>query len=118
MRLYSWPKLATLPALQEGDYNVFSVDWRPLARSPWYSSAASNAAWAGEYAAEMLEVLASEAGVSWRDVHAIGASLGAHAAACAGATVRSGRIGRITGLDPSGPLYYSAKPALRQADWQ
>ena len=42
----------------------------------------------------------------------MGASLGAHAAAIAG-HLTDGKMGRITGLDPSGPLHYSAKPSLK-----
>lgn len=39
----SWTRAVKRAYLKEGDYNVFSVDWRALARSPWYSTAAKNA---------------------------------------------------------------------------
>ncbi len=29
--------------LDMGDYNIISVDWGPLAESPWYTTAAKNA---------------------------------------------------------------------------
>ncbi len=72
--------------------------------------------WAGEYAAAFIDVLTSPAvGVDPSSIHAIGASLGAHAAAAAGARIAEGgrKIGRLTGLDPSGPLHYSVPRDLR-----
>ena len=38
-----WTNLVKNKYLQSGDYNIFSVDWEKLARSPWYSTAAKNA---------------------------------------------------------------------------
>ena len=38
-----WTNLVKNKYLLAGDYNVFSVDWEKLARSPWYSTAAKNA---------------------------------------------------------------------------
>ena len=38
-----WTNLVKNKYLSAGDYNVFSVDWEKLARSPWYSTAAKNA---------------------------------------------------------------------------
>ncbi len=40
----TWTRKVKHAYLREGSYNVFSVDWRPLARSPWYSTAVNNAA--------------------------------------------------------------------------
>lgn len=52
------------------------------------------------------------------NIHVVGHSLGAHIAAFAGKRVqnRTGvNLGRITGLDPAGPLYRLAGPSDRLA---
>ena len=48
-------------------------------------------------------------GAKYEDFHILGASLGAHVAGYVGHFTH-GQIGRITGLDPSGPLFHSASP--------
>jgi len=108
-----WTKTVIHAYLRRGAYNVISVDWELLAQSPWYTTAAKNARFPAEYAAELVRLLTSDAvGVKWENVHLIGASLGAHAAALAGDAL-DGRAGRLTGLDPSGPLHHTVHPSLR-----
>ncbi len=58
----------------------------------------------GRYAAKWLIKL-NELGVAWEDMHLLGSSLGGHTAGAAG-HFTDGRVGRITGLDPSGPLFH------------
>lgn len=53
-----------------------------------------------------------EEGASLSSVHLIGVSLGAHLAGFVGANLK-GKIGRITGLDPAGPMFTSATPEER-----
>ncbi|MEQ2158209.1 hypothetical protein GOODEAATRI_009878, partial [Goodea atripinnis] len=53
-----------------------------------------------------------EEGASLSSIHLIGVSLGAHLAGFVGANL-NGTIGRITGLDPAGPMFTSATPEER-----
>ena len=39
----SWIKKFRKSYLDVGDFNIISVDWGPLAESPWYTTAAKNA---------------------------------------------------------------------------
>lgn len=58
----------------------------------------------GEYTAQLIDYLVSR-GMYLPSLHLIGLSLGAQMAGVCGASVRSGRVFRITGLDPAGPLF-------------
>lgn len=76
--------------------------------------------YAGFYGSEFVRFLVSPAvGYSWDEIHVIGASLGAQVAGHLG-YFADGKIGRITGLDPSGPLFHSAarKARLDRTDAQ
>ena len=70
--------------LERYDANVISVDWEPLARSPWYTSAAKNSRLVGKYTAEFIKFLVEEGGSTYDSFHVLGASLGAHAAGFVG----------------------------------
>jgi len=110
--LTSWVKTFKKKYLERYDANVISVDWEPLARSPWYTSAAKNSRLVGKYTAEYIKFLVEEGGSTYDSFHVLGASLGAHAAGFVG-HYSEGKIGRITGLDPSGPLFHSVPPSDR-----
>ncbi len=122
--------------LELGDYNVFSINWNRLAHAPWYNIAATNSRLAkkisycgkcfkkslkiytfryvAEYAARWIRLLVS-LGVRWEDIHVIGGSLGGQAAGHVGHAV-GGKVGRITALDPSGPLFHSERRKDRLDD--
>ncbi len=51
-------------------------------------------------------------GVNYSSIHVLGASLGGQAAGHLGYHT-GGRLGRITGLDPSGPLHHTVPVRLR-----
>lgn len=73
----------------------------------------------GNYVGNLIATLHTEYSASLGNFHIIGHSLGAHIAGFAGKYVQNATnttIGRITGLDPAGPLYLLAGPADRLAD--
>ena len=59
----------------------------------------------GQLAGNLINELVNQ-GSSYEDFHILGASLGAHVAGYAGFYTQ-GQVGRISGLDPSGPLFHS-----------
>ncbi|XP_014250894.1 inactive pancreatic lipase-related protein 1-like [Cimex lectularius] len=90
--------------------NVLCVDWENGATFPNYVRAAANTRLVGRQLSLLLEAMADR-GLELSNVHLIGFSLGAHAAAFAGS--RLSTVYRITGLDPAGPLFESQDPADR-----
>ncbi|CAG2066195.1 unnamed protein product, partial [Timema podura] len=91
--------------LETGDYNVIALDWSQLCPSPWYQVAVTNSVDAGKYLGSFIDLLVGRKMTRLQDVHIIGHSLGAHVAGIAGGSVQSGKVGRVTGLDPAYPLF-------------
>ncbi|KAF6197980.1 hypothetical protein GE061_007725 [Apolygus lucorum] len=94
------------------DCNVVCVDWEGGATFPNYVRAAANTRLVGRQLSFLLESF-SRKGLNMSQVHVIGFSLGAHAAAFAGASLNATPLARITGLDPAGPLFESQDPVDR-----
>ncbi|CAF0967554.1 unnamed protein product [Brachionus calyciflorus] len=93
--------------IQSGfDGNIVSVDWKKGAQGPNYFSAADNAEITGKKLGEFIR----EVGINVSKVHCIGHSLGAHACGFAGKVIK---LGRISGLDPAGPLFYNSNKEKR-----
>ncbi|XP_044751612.1 inactive pancreatic lipase-related protein 1-like isoform X2 [Coccinella septempunctata] len=97
--------------LKKADYNVIGMDWSALCEFE-YLSAMRGAQIASQYLAEMIEWLVMQ-DVSLTDIHLIGHSLGAHVAGMAGSKLTSGKVSRITGLDPALPGYYERGPQVK-----
>jgi pimeloyl-ACP methyl ester carboxylesterase len=72
------------------------VDWSPGANDLIYHQAAANTRVVGAVSANMLRALREAHSLSYRDVHLIGHSLGAHICGYVGRRERG--IGRITGM--------------------
>ncbi|XP_020717837.1 phospholipase A1-like [Ceratitis capitata] len=99
--------------LSKGDYNIISVDWRKDASSLNYAYSASRVPEVGKIVAGMIDFLYQQGSITFDRLHVIGHSLGAQISGFAGKDVTSGRIQKITGLDPALPLFHYDKPATR-----
>ncbi|XP_014472007.1 PREDICTED: pancreatic triacylglycerol lipase [Dinoponera quadriceps] len=105
--------------LTHGDYNIIIVDWEPLAASTFYLGPMHNTVRVGTDAANFIDFLVSKTGLKTEDVHFIGHSLGAHVAGNAGSATTSGKLSRVTGLDPALPgfhMFASEKTRLDPTD--
>ncbi|XP_077571451.1 endothelial lipase [Stigmatopora nigra] len=104
-------KLVAAVMQRENEANVIVVDWIGMAQQ-LYPDAVNNTLAVGQDIATLLDWLQDELQLPLENVHLIGYSLGAHVAGYAGTYVR-GSLGRITGLDPAGPLFEDAKEEER-----
>ncbi|XP_076982248.1 pancreatic triacylglycerol lipase [Tamandua tetradactyla] len=91
--------------------NCICVDWKSGSRTG-YTQASQNIRVVGAEVAYFVEVVQAAFGYSPSDVHIIGHSLGAHAAAEAGRRL-NGTIERITGLDPAEPCFEGTPELVR-----
>ncbi|XP_056129114.1 endothelial lipase [Lampris incognitus] len=108
----SWMyKLVSAVMQRESEANVVVVDWIPLAQQ-LYPDAVNHTHSVGLSIALMLNWLQDEQQLPLENVHLIGYSLGAHVAGYAGTFVQ-GTIGRITGLDPAGPMFEGVEEERR-----
>ncbi|XP_054710965.1 pancreatic lipase-related protein 2-like [Uloborus diversus] len=96
--------------LSEGQFNVIVVDWTENNGFP-YTQAVANARAVGAQVAKLINFLRENKGIQAENVHIIGHSLGGHVAGYAGERIPN--LGRITGLDPAGPLFQSGDKQVR-----
>lgn len=94
--------------LEKENANVVIVDWGVGAKHMNYMIAASNTRTVGAYTGRLITAMVPDLS----SVHVIGHSLGAQIAGFVGAWTE-GKIGRITGLDPAGPLFDKYHPRAR-----
>ncbi|KAJ8721489.1 hypothetical protein PYW07_002264 [Mythimna separata] len=100
------PNTEIRPAyMQCCNYNIISVDYNPIARRPCYRSAARNTKLVGKCTAQLIDQLVQKYGFNLTQFHVIGFSLGGQTAGFIGDYVTSGKLERISGLDPARPLF-------------
>ncbi|MEE6468190.1 hypothetical protein FKM82_008197 [Ascaphus truei] len=93
------------------DMNIILVDWNRGATTVIYHHAAGKT----KAVANILKALIDDMllqGASLDSIYMIGVSLGAHISGFVG-KMYNGSIGRITGLDPAGPLFNGQPPEER-----
>ncbi|KAG1943930.1 lipase member H-like [Pimephales promelas] len=93
------------------DMNILVVDWNRGAANLNYFTAVANTRGTAVNITGLIESMEKE-GASLDSIHLIGVSLGAHVAGFIGAML-GGRVGRITGLDPAGPMFAGVPPEDR-----
>ncbi|KPM04406.1 pancreatic triacylglycerol lipase-like protein [Sarcoptes scabiei] len=89
--------------LNQASYNVIVVDWQK-GNLPPYTQAAANSRIVGAMIGLVIRRLCQDFHLQPDRFHIIGHSLGSHTAGYAGKFL-NGELGRITGLDPAGPLF-------------
>ncbi|XP_022165983.1 pancreatic lipase-related protein 2-like isoform X2 [Myzus persicae] len=92
-----------------GGYNVITVDWGGIASFRNYLLPVLMTSKIGARLSRVLKNIVDLGVIKPADIHLIGHSLGAHIAGVCGSLMKSGKIGRITGLDPAGPGFEFAK---------
>ncbi|KAJ8714591.1 hypothetical protein PYW07_002816 [Mythimna separata] len=100
--------------LNRDDVNVIFVDWRRLASSN-YITATNGVPAVGRALGQFLAFVNLINGVPFSQMHLVGFCLGAHIVGYAGRELE-GRIVRITGLNPAGPLWNQNSGRLNPND--
>lgn len=104
-----WLHKTKTKLLNSGDYNVILVDWDKGSKII-YDKAVLNARVIGPMIAIQIQRLCDVyANTTLADFHLISFSLGCHVAGYAGKFLE-GKLGWITGLDPSRPLFEGLQP--------
>ncbi|XP_058248886.1 phospholipase A1 member A isoform X2 [Hemibagrus wyckioides] len=103
----SWVSDLAQALLEKEDANILVVDWL-CGASYNYNKVVNNCKEVAVQIAILINQLTTS-GVNLELFHLIGISVGAHVAGFVG-TLFSGKLGRITGLDPAGPMFKNADP--------
>ncbi|KAL3270212.1 hypothetical protein HHI36_009268 [Cryptolaemus montrouzieri] len=88
--------------LSREDYNILTVDWKPLSRFPCYLSALSNTKLVAQCTAKLYAFMMDN-GAAAEDTTCVGHSLGAHICGMISNHLNI-KQHRIIGLDPARPL--------------
>ncbi|KAG8226007.1 hypothetical protein J437_LFUL015933 [Ladona fulva] len=91
--------------LSRSQCNVIGVDWSVIADNILYPVAKQHTVDVGIYVAKFIDFLATAGNLDISTLHLTGHSLGAHVMGIAGKNVKNGKVRRITGMDPAGPLF-------------
>ncbi|XP_060786534.1 phospholipase A1 member A [Neoarius graeffei] len=106
----SWVSGLAWALLEKEDSNILVVDWL-FGASFAYNRVVDNYKEVAVQIAILINQLTT-LGTDLESFHLIGISLGAHVAGFVGTLFR-GKLGRITGLDPAGPMFKNADPSDR-----
>lgn len=108
----SWiDDMVTALRKQEAHANVIVINWLERAHQ-LYTTAVNNSEIVGKEVALLIDWLQQVTDLPLEKLHLIGYSLGAHVAGFAGKAALN-KIGRITGLDPAGPMFEGVDPDKR-----
>ncbi|XP_032619511.1 lipase member H isoform X2 [Chelonoidis abingdonii] len=107
----TWIQKAVHLLLSVEDINIIIVDWNRGATTLLYHRASSNTKKVAEFLKTLIDQMLAD-GASLDSVYMIGISLGAHISGFVG-QMYNGKLGRITGLDPAGPLFNGKPPEER-----
>ncbi|KFM59669.1 Pancreatic triacylglycerol lipase, partial [Stegodyphus mimosarum] len=117
-----WPLRMKNALINKENANVFVVDWTNGASPSWwygiytYEKAVANTRMVGADIGYFIQQLMDATKVDPKMIHLVGHSLGAHTAGYAGEWVLRNAtklIGRISGLDPAGPLFNGVHALVR-----
>uniref|UniRef100_A0A8C8VLV7 Lipase H n=1 Tax=Pelusios castaneus TaxID=367368 RepID=A0A8C8VLV7_9SAUR len=106
-----WIQVAVQHLLSVDDVNIIIVDWNRGATNLLYQRAFTNTKKVAEFLKKFIDRMLAE-GASLESLYMIGISLGAHISGFVG-QMYNGKLGRITGLDPAGPLFNGRPPEER-----
>jgi pimeloyl-ACP methyl ester carboxylesterase len=97
------------------DSNVIVVDWSGGNKFPFYIQAVANTQIVAAEIETLVYSYINKNLITADKIHIIGHSLGSHIAGYAGTRLRNKghALGRITGLDPAGPLFENTNAAVR-----
>uniref|UniRef100_A0A8C5N050 Lipase H n=1 Tax=Leptobrachium leishanense TaxID=445787 RepID=A0A8C5N050_9ANUR len=93
------------------DFNIIFVDWNRGATTLLYHHAAAKTRDVANILKTLVDKMLSD-GATLDSIYMLGVSLGAHISGLVG-KMYNGQIGRITGLDPAGPLFTGKPPEER-----
>lgn len=97
----------------KADVNLIAVNWEKSSQTLNYIAARNRVEDIGAHVAAFIDGLVFNEVANVADITAIGFSLGAHIAGIAGKHLQSGKLPKIVGLDPAGPLFDFNKPHAR-----
>ncbi|XP_044736810.1 endothelial lipase-like [Chrysoperla carnea] len=90
---------------KKSNCSIIMVDYGPLAELPCYQTAVINSELVANCTAKMIDYLVENASIPINSIHVIAHSLGAQVSGKIANYLKSGKIGRISGLDPALPLF-------------
>lgn len=108
-----WMEELVQSLLNVQEMNVVVVDWNRGATTVIYTHASGKTRKVALILKEFIDEMLAK-GASLDNIYMIGVSLGAHISGFVG-EMYAGKLGRITGLDPAGPLF-NGKPAEDRLD--